>query len=433
MADVHPFKGLRYNSKRVPDLGAVVSPPYDVISADFQEILYNRNPHNIVRLEFGKEPVDMKSGSNRYIVANELLSQWRQTGVLNMDSEPSLYLLKEVYSDNHGVMRIRYSLFARVRLEEFSKGVVLPHEETRQTAKRDRLELLSASKANLSPIMGLYRDSSGVIKEILEQAMLNPPLSVVEKVDGQDFTLWDLSEPTQIEAIHQALLPLPIYLADGHHRYETAITYRDMQGELPGDAAYVMMGLIDLGDPGLHLEGYHRVLSNLNSTAEETLEHQLGEFYQEIATIELPESPDDAVLQMLEGLSETQRDRDVIGVVDLEGKRFRIMMLSDQGRDLLAKANNSIPELIQCDAWTLQEGVLNQVVNSDSAVQLEYVHDAADAVQNIRSHEAHVLIMLLPMPLDLFESVVIQGVRLPPKSTYFSPKLPTGFVVYMLE
>lgn len=433
MADVQPFRGLRYNSEKVPDLGAVVSPPYDVISPDLQEVLYNRNPHNIVRLEYGKEPIGQESGSNRYTTASELLFWWRQTGVLNMDSEPALYLLREVSLDNRGVKRIRHSLFARVRLEEFSKGVILPHEETRQTAKRDRLELLSASKANLSPIMGLYRDPSGVIKEILEQAMLKSPLSAVENVDGQDFTLWDLSEVSEIEAIHQALLPLSIYLADGHHRYETAITYRDMRGELPGDAAYVMMGLIDLGDPGLHLEGYHRLLSDMNSAGEGALKHQLAKFYEEIAMIELPERSEDAVQEILNALSETQRDRDVIGVVDMEGWRARIMMLTDTGRDLLGKANTSISELIQCDAWTLQEAILNQVVNKDFASQLEYVHDVADALQKIRSHEADVLIMLLPMPLDLFESVVSQGVRLPPKSTYFSPKLPTGFVVYTLE
>ena len=426
MADVRPFRGLRYNPGLLPDLATVICPPYDVISPELQEALYRRSPYNIVRLEYSKE----EPGSNRYTTAARLLAEWRQKGVLLVDSEPAFYLLQEHYTDSQEQPRTRHAVFGRVRLEKFSKGVVLPHEETREEAKRDRLQLLSASKANLSPIMGLYRDPSGQVKQALYETQGQSPLYQVAEADGEHFTLWGIPQGPAADAIQGALGPLPIYLADGHHRYETAIRYRDSQGGHAGDAAYVMMALIDLGDPGLQLLGYHRLLGGLDTEEESLLARYLAEAYEEAGTVELAEGVEEAARQAMAALAENPSDRQAIGVVDREGRRFRLMALQEEAQRRLSQQNTSIPELAECDAWTLQEGVLNPLLSGQPTARLEYAHDEVEVLGQLREGLAQVALLLRPLSLELFEAVVRKGVRLPPKSTYFSPKLPTGFVVY---
>jgi len=307
MADVRPFSGLRYNPKLAPDLAKVLCPPYDVISPQLQEALYQRSPYNIVRLEYGKEPPEESPGLDRYTAAARLLEQWRRREVLVVDQTPAFYLVRQRFTNILGRPSERHVLFGRVRLEEFSKGIVLPHEETSEGPKRDRLALLSACRANLSPIMGLYRDATGRIAQTCQEAQRQTPLYQAKDADGEDFTLWSISQAAGTEAIERALAPVPIYLADGHHRYETALFYRDLlrgQGRGEEDTGYAMMGLMDLADPGLQVQGYHRVLGGLDAGAEARLAGYLESSFEVVATTDLPEESQAACLRVRALLTE---------------------------------------------------------------------------------------------------------------------------------
>ena len=433
MADVRPFRGLRYNPDLVTDLSQVICPPYDVISPQQQEALYQRSPYNIVRLEYGKAG----PGSDRYTAAAHIFQEWRRQEVLVADRQPAFYLLQETYADRQGAPRTRHALVGGVRLEEFSKGGILPHEETGEGAKRDRLELLSACRANLSPIMGLYWDSSGGVLSVIEAARADPPLYQVSGDGGEAVTVWRLSQPQDVAAIQEALRPLPLYLADGHHRYETSLTYRDLQrsqGERAEDSEYVMMALIDLADSGLQLLGYHRLLGGLGPEEERLLAHHAESTFEEVRSVELPAEEGEAAQRVQAILGEGHSGRQVVGLVDRQGIRFRLLALREEAAAWLARQNPSTTELTKCDVWALQEGVLDPVMHSHAthgaALRLEYTPDEGEALRQVREGSFQVAFLLQPMPLGVFEGVVRQGVRLPPKSTYFTPKLPTGLVIY---
>ncbi len=436
MADVRPFRGLRYNPKLTPDLAKVLCPPYDVISPQLQEALYQRSPYNIVRLEYGKAPPEESPGLDRYTAAARLLAQWRRQEVLVAEQSPAFYLLRQRFTDNLGRPGERHVLFGRVRLEEFSKGIVLPHEETAEGPKRDRLALLSACRANLSPIMGLYRDPTGSIAQTCREAQRQPPLYQVKDGEGEELTLWSIFQATGSEAIERALAPSPIYLADGHHRYETALFYRDSQrgqGSGEEDAGYAMMGLMDLGDPGLQVQGYHRVLSGLDAAAEARLTSYLERDFEVVAATDLPEASQAACLRVRALLTEQPSSRRAIGLADRHGRRFRLLALRQEAYARLRQRSPSAPELVECDPWVVQEAVLNPLLvpsSQGSAPTVEYVHDEEDALRRLHAGTAQAALLLPPLPLDLFEKVVRQGIRLPPKSTYFTPKLPTGLVIY---
>jgi uncharacterized protein (DUF1015 family) len=436
VAEVRPFRGLRYNPKLAPDLAKVLCPPYDVISPQLQEALYQRSPYNIVRLEYGKEPPEEAPGLDRYTTAARLLERWRQQEVLVVDQVPAFYLVRQRFTDILGHPRERHVLFGRVRLEEFSKGIVLPHEETAEGPKRDRLALLSACRANLSPIMGLYRDGTGRIAQTCQETQRQPPLYQAIDDEGEELTLWSISQAAGTEAIERALAPVPIYLADGHHRYETALFYRDSQrgqGHAAEDTGYAMMGLMDLADPGLQVQGYHRVLGGLDDAAEARLTNYLETAFEMVATTDLPDESRAASLRVKALLTGRPSSRRAIGLADRQGSRFRLLALRQEAHARLRQRSPSAPELVECDPWVIQEAVLNPLLSSSpqgSAPIVEYVHDDEDALQRLHTGSAQAALLLAPLPLDLFEKVVKRGIRLPPKSTYFTPKLPTGLVIY---
>ena len=224
MADVQPFRGLRY---RTEDLGKELCPPYDVISSEEQSKLYELSPNNAIRLELGISDASDSDTDNRYTRAGQLLSSWVNNGVLIRDDTPTIYAIREKFNHD-GVQKSRRSIFARVRLEEFSRGIVLPHEETSSGPKKDRLGLIKATNANLSPIMGIYRDNTGDISDLLSGTMNQTPNDSANYDQGT-IELWAIEDTRINEQITNCLKNSAIYLADGHHRYETSLAYMEHQ------------------------------------------------------------------------------------------------------------------------------------------------------------------------------------------------------------
>ena len=434
MADVRPFKGLRYDPLVAGDPSRIICPPFDTIPPKLQRTLYQQNPYNAVRLEAGERLPSDTAGDNRYTRSWAQLKDWIARGVLTRDDEPAFYLVQHSF-DVHGVERTRLELMACVRLEEYERRVVLPHEYTRDEDKRDRLALMETCHANFSPIMCLYRDGGGAVSAVLQGAMAGVPLVQFSDLGRQGYQVWKIDDQARNEEIRQAMSSGPLYIADGHHRYETALAHRELRrsghaGALSPDEApdeafnFVMMGLIGFDDPGLMVLPYHRALGGLDDAKLGLVREGLGRLF-DIA----PFSPGDqrGFEAFLEEIELRGRNGLLLGLLDPRAGTPQLLTLKT-GIDL-----SSCGPIAGSEAWILEEQVLKPVLGDSMLQCLSYVHDGGEAERGVRSGEYQMGFFLKPFPLDLFETIMDLGQRLPPKSTFFYPKLPTGLVMNLLE
>ena len=320
---------------------------------------------------------------------------------------------------------------AATGLEDYQRKVVLPHEYTRDEDKRDRLALMQACRANISPIMCLYRDQRRVMGPIFELTMSEPPLMDLSDPGGQDYRAWKIDDLHLTGQISAAMASGPLYIADGHHRYETALAYRDLMasgpsGEQKADAApnFVMMGLIEFDDPGLMLLPHHRLVGGLGDGTLSRIRDGLRTLFDSE-----PYSQDDA--RGAEGLVEE---------VEIRGKVRPAMGLLDPGAggyQLLTVRQDVDLEsggpLGSSDSWILEEKLLKPVLGDNLERYLTYTHEGHEAEERVMGGQQQLAFFLKPFPLDLFETLMNMGQRLPPKSTYFYPKLATGLVINPLE
>ena len=433
MADVRPFKGLRYNHRVVGDLSPIVCPPFDTIPPDLQNTLYERSPYNVVRLEAGEILPTDTPDHNRYTRAASLLHSWTETGVLVRESAPAFYLAQHTFSLGGGETAHRLELMACVRLEDYDRRVVLPHEYTREGDKRDRLALMEACHVNVSPIMCLYRDEQQRLSQVFGATMGVEPLLDFEDSAGQGYRVWKIDGERDIREISDALSSNPLYIADGHHRYETALAFRDGKGsqlESPDDAPnFVMMGLIDFDDPGLRVLPYHRVLGGLDAGTLAQVKQRIEQLF-EVETLTIGSLTLDTLVREIELRG---RQQQVIGLLETgrsgqeNGDSLDLLMLKPG-----VQPQNSGP-VAESEAWTLEEQVLRPVLGSELGKHLDYVHDQEEAIRKLRTGEYQLGFFVKSFPLDLFKRIMDSGQKLPPKSTFFYPKLPTGLVINLLE
>ena len=256
MAEIHPFRGVRYNQSLVKDLSTVICPPYDIITPQLQQELYHRSEYNFVRIEYGRELPQDTAMDNRYTRSAATLEQWLEQGVLMVDQAPAIYL-HDHYFNYRGKEFRRRSITACVRLEEWDKMVIRPHEGTLAKPTNDRLSLLWACQANASPILALFEDQGQQVYSLLAAQEQSQPIISLSGANGERHNVWAITEPEVVGQICSSLAHQPLYIADGHHRYESALTYRRERRacSLPvsGDEAFnfVMMTLVDFSDPGL--------------------------------------------------------------------------------------------------------------------------------------------------------------------------------------
>ena len=431
MADVRPFRGLRYDPGTVGDLGDMVCPPFDTISPQLQLSLYDRSPYNVVRLELGEALGSDTPGSNRYTRAAATLAQWMDDGILARDDGPAYYLLRHSFS-HRGRDFARLELIACVRLEGYERGVVLPHERTRERDKQDRLDLMSACHANFSPVMCLYRDEERSLSRLLERSMSEPPQADFTDAAGQGYRAWRLLNGETVSQVAELFSRRALYIADGHHRYETALAYKDLAApSTAGSSAqgrasdFIMMGLIAFQDPGLMVLPYHRVIGGLDTDKRALVRERLDELFQ----VEPLLGPTKATTERL------CDEVEVRGAVTLA-----IGLLQDtpgQGPEMLVLRpevdSESWGPLGRSEAWVLEEKVLKPALGDEASRLVDYVHEADEAERRITAGECQMAFLLKPFPLDLFRTLVDLGERLPPKSTFFYPKLPTGLVMNLLD
>ncbi len=426
MADVRPFRALRYDAA-LADPALTIAPPYDVISADQQAALYARSDHNIVRIEYGEGHLGDTDGDNRYTRAAGDLRAWTAAGVLTRDREPAVCVYRQTFVWE-GRQYTRTAYFAAVRLEAWDTGIVKPHEHTLSGAKADRLELLRATRAQISPVYSLFRarDRHDRMPE-----MAGSPLFDFE-ADGQHHMLTALTDASTVAAFVEHIAACDVYIADGHHRYETALTYRDecsararsWSGDEPEN--FVVMALTDHADPGLLVLPTHRLL-----TPPQFPQDALSRLAQHFR---IEEVTADGVPGVAAALQAATASDTRFGTIGLTPGAIHLLELTDRaGIETLMPADQPTAWK-RLDVSVLQYGVLAPLFGIDDAAlhaggAVAYTQDAVAAADAVAEGHSQVAFLLRATPVDQVLAVADAQGRMPQKSTYFYPKIPTGLVL----
>jgi uncharacterized protein (DUF1015 family) len=412
MADVEPLRALHYDLDRTGGLQDVVAPPYDVIDAAQRADLQARSPYNVVS-------IDLPTGENPYEAAAELFEQWQNDGVVVRDDEPAIYALEQQYTGPDGTPRTRRGFLARVRVEEYGPGRIRPHERTHPGPREDRLRLTRATRANLSPIFSLFDDPAGTATAALQKAMTGEPYGQATDEDGTVNRIWRITDPSTIARITDALKPTELLIADGHHRYETARVYaEEIGGE--GPHRYVLMDLVALEDPGLTVFPTHRLLKGLRPDQHETLANAIRRDF------------DVERLETTAELAPTPSDRVTLGYIDSHFRQPFRLTLKDQAIADRALEDHAEPYR-RLDTAVLEALILKGALGMtdediDHLEGLGYARDFDNALELVQSGEYDAAFFVAPTPIERVREVAAAGESMPPKSTYFFPKVPTGLV-----
>lgn len=417
MAEVRPLHALHYNLAAVPSLSAVTAPPYDVIDAAGRRGLLARSPLNVVEIDLPEAP----QGGDPYAHAAETLEAWTLEGVLVADREPAIWALEQDYVGPDGSRRTRRGLLARIRVTEYGAGLIRPHERTQPGPKEDRLRLTEATRCNLSPIFALH---AGDAWRHLEPALSPEPWGEARDDDGTTHRAWRVTDAAVHEAIAAELAGAELLIADGHHRYETARTYAD---DIGGEGAhrYTLACLVSLDNPGLTVFATHRLLHDLDARRREAIRDALLE------TFELAEVEETEIVPG-EDAGEV-----AFGYIDAHHRQAYRLALTDPGALDRALEGHAEPYR-RLDAAALEalilRGALGMSTDEIAARRgLSYCSDTGEAVRRVTAGEADAAFLLRPTPVDQVRAVAEAGETMPPKSTYFFPKLPTGIVLNPLS
>lgn len=420
MKRVTPFQGILYNPSKVSG-EEVIAPPYDIITPEQKELLYGKSPYNIVRIDFGKEEAGDSDSQNKYSRARDLMDAWMSEGVLVRDERPSYYVY-EVDYEIYGERKRLRGIFALVKIEELGKSIY-PHEETRKKAKDDRLNLMRACNANVSPIYGMYNSPEKVTSGIVDEITGSPYISAGD-ADGAVHRLYRIEDQKKIDLITEELSAKPIFIADGHHRYEVALEFkREMERSLgldpeadraPQPWDYVMMFLSNMADEGITVLSAHRLVKGMKK---------------------------DVALKGLEpyfSLEPQAMDADILQTLRREGKgTFGLYLNGEEGWHLLrfkgADFSHIHPALRELDVVVLHDLVLKNILvpqgGASEGLSIEFEMDVREAMSAVRKGEFDAVFFLNPTGVSDVERVALSNLRMPPKSTYFYPKLLTGMVI----
>lgn len=429
MAEVRPLRALHYIPAKVGDLARVITPPYDVINPEGQAKYYERSPYNSIRLELGKEEAGDNTLNTVYTRAAATLAEWRLQGILQQDESPNYYLYQQKFAHD-GQHFTRTSLLARVRLEPWSARVILPHENTLAKAKDDRLKLYRACATNFSPIMCLYEDPQGRIRRLFSN--YTPEIQIIDEV-GEEHHLHPITDTQEIALIQDFFTQRQLYIADGHHRYETALAYqREMleqrRGLHPEDAVnFTLMALIDVDDPGMLVLSTHRILFNLSQEALASLSVQRLSTYFTVQALEGERSSNSMQSQLV------QAGQQASALIVKTKERTLLLTLNEQGRERMASSGRS-------QAWNVldvaiaQKLVLEDTLGLDAkdmtaGTHVRYTHNTEQALKALQDTDAQAVLLLNGTPLQQVCDVARADDRMPQKSTYLYPKLITGLVM----
>ena len=428
MAEIQPFRAVRYNPGVAGDVSLHICPPFDMISSQLQQELYDRSSFNIVRLELARRGLS----EDPYEQAATTRQQWTESGALRQEEQPSIYVTEEEF-EYQGQKLFRRGFVAAVRLEDYDQEVVLPHERTRSEWVTDRVNLMRAAQSNYSPLLVIYRDDlRSSVGSLIRAVAGGAPTTVFTPPDMPQLRLWRVSDKETIAIMQRALANAELFIADGHHRYEAALRYRSgvrAEREVHHDESinFRMMLMVSVDEPGLITRGYHRLVHSatepeiaglidaINDTCD--LEHWS-------APTGLPVAKQ--VEEFSEALGERESEEVVFGIYSKGVAKFQIARMKAP-----PSADNALDN---SDYSRLHSLVIRPVVSERREEEIVSPHYDTDVIaRQIDNGIAHLAIIMRPVPLGEFIAIVTRGWRLPAKATNFYPKPPAGAVIQQLE
>ncbi len=425
MATIKAFRGIRYNQMKVP-IADVVAPPYDVISPEQQNGYYAKDPFNVIRLILGRE-------EDRYASAAKTYSEWLESDVLLRDLTSSIYPLVQTFKSLDGNLIQRKGFIALCRLEEFEKKIVLPHERTLSKAKEDRFKLFKATKSNFSQVFSLYSDPEKKIDQYLDPVHSTYPVIDVQ-FDEVKNQLWQISDPMIVDGIAALIEPKQVLIADGHHRYETGLAYRDlMRSQNPNHTGkelynYIMMFFTNLDDEGLVIFPTHRVIHSLPKYDGAELTAKLQEHF----TLQVFPTP-----QMMMDAQKLS-NRFTFGLVSNHSSKFFTATLKDESL-LQTLITDTLPaEVRELDVVLLHSHILRNLLGisqeaQDKKLNIHYIQNVHECIEEVASGASQIAFFVSPTKIDQVRAVAKSGNVMPQKSTFFFPKLISGLVLNKME
>ena len=430
-----PIRGVRYNPETAGSMSDLMTPPYDVINEAEQLRFYNKNPYNIIRLEYGEIRTTDDVNDNRYTRANAFFTTWLEQNVLIHQDKPVIYLYAQEFTVD-GQRLTRSGFMAGVGVEEYHTGTILPHEETLSKAKADRLELLRHCRANFSPIFGLYDDPCLTVEAIAQRYKQNAPDIDFTDENGEKHSAWSVSDSKDLETIITSFTNQRVYIADGHHRYETALNYhREMQEKGENGYGFTLMTLVNLHDPGLVILPTHRMVKNVvDFSPNDFLARLSGHF--SLTQINLPDSDRGAVIAAeLETIAGMLAEFNAFLLYLGQGQLYRLTHpRNTENQTMSSRFPDYSPAWHKLDVAVLQGLILEDLLGIDrearaSGTNLAYARDEVGALDRVDSGEFQAVFYLNPTLVREVTEVAAAGDKMPQKSTYFYPKLITGIVI----
>lgn len=426
MAEIKGYKGLRFNCEKAGKIEELVCPPYDIISDQQREEYIKTNPHNIIRLELPK-------GDDKYNKAAEILKDWLEKGILVKEDKPAIYIYEEEFTA-YGERKAIKGIICRVKLEEFSKGIILPHEFTLSKAKEDRLNLMKATNCNFSQIYSLYMDGGKNTLGKIDSLSKSEPDIQLQDNDNVTHRMWIIKDEKAIADICSDFADRKLYIADGHHRYETALNYRNYLREQglakEGDACdYQMMMLVDMEHPGLVVFPTHRLVRNLDSFNAERVIDGCKEYF------DVTEHSDINTIEST--LMELYNQGKKAYAFYCGGSSYKLLVLRDNNiiKKLLPNASTATQQL---DVTILHTLILEKIFGIDAEnmakqINLTYTKIFDEAISSVQQGNSQCAFILNPTRVSEIREVASNGEKMPQKSTYFYPKMITGLVMNQLE
>ncbi len=442
MAEIIPFRGILYNTNKINELADVVAPPFDVISEQEQNAFHESHPQNIIRLTLGKTTENDTRTNNRYTRSAGCFNNWLSEGIIETDKEPAFYLTSmEFFFENKWVNR--YGLIALIRLEPFEKGIVLPHEKTFSNIKSERLELMKACHANFSPIFSLYSDDENSILDRLKDITLErTPDHVFTENNGQKHRLWRITDSSVHRHVAEVLKDKAIFIADGHHRYETALNYRnwrstgnpDFNGGHPTN--YVMMYLCSMEDPGLVILPAHRMLNQVPAEARASLIDKARDYF-DIMIIPYKDGHHKEGLTQFISILKSNASKNCIGVFMKDCPELNLLTLKPGIMEQMF--GDELPEVIRnIDVTVLTRLIFMEILGFDQArldneKLIAYSSVAEEAIDAVAAGKHDMAFILNPTKIQQVRDIAEAGLIMPRKATYFFPKVIAGQVINRLD
>ena len=440
MPEVLPFRGIRYAATRAAALSRLISPPYDAVSPAHRDELAARSPHNIIHLDLGEDRQGDDPEENRYVRAARSFGSWLTDGTLRQDPAAALYPLEQSFTGPDGRPRVRRGFVAACRLHAYGEGSVLPHEKTLTVPKADRLEQLVRLPANLSPVFGLYEDEHGEGGGALAAAIVSAgdPVAEAESDDGTHHRLWRVDDPALVAPLRGVLAEKKVIIADGHHRYESALLYRDLvDRENPGQGPqaghrFIMMTLCSMADPGVVIYPTHRLLLGLRDLRLRRFLEELGKYFV-IDTLQEDLRRPAGRAWAVSKLAEHSGKSTTFLMVTGEDGKGRIMTLRDDA-DLSGVPMPENETLRDLDVTALHSIVFQHLLGLSPRLQelgenVRFEMDAGEVVSRTLSGECQLGFLVNPTPMWQVQAVAEAGETMPQKSTFFYPKLASGLVL----